>query len=269
MEHRIRPRPVVFAFPRGTERHWFGNSPFKTHWLNSYTLIIPEGEKFILRTTRRYLDQVDGVLREQVQGLLGQEALHSREHERFFENLRSQGYRIDGFVRWYTFILYGVLERCTRFVFGPKMLLSTASALEHINAVIAEIGLTHEFLSDADPGVRPLFEWHYAEEIEHKAVVYDVLRKVSRSYVLRVLGLPGATFCFLGALGVGTMSLLWQDRRLLNRRTLREAWRFFFVDPGFFQKYCEAVRSYLRPSFHPDDRDNYQLAEDMLARLQQ
>ena len=172
-------------------------------------------------------------------------------------------------MRWYTFILYRVLERCIRFVFGPKMLLSTASALEHINAVIAEIGLTHEFLSDADPGVRPLFEWHYAEEIEHKAVVYDVLRKVSRSYVLRILGMPGATICFLGALGIGTMSLLWQDRRLLNRRTLREAWRFFFVNPGFFQKYCEAVRSYLRPSFHPDDRDNYRLAEEMLARLQQ
>jgi len=269
MEHRIRARPVAFAFPAGTGKHWFGNNPFRTHWLNAYTLIIPEGEKFILRTTRRYLDRCDGTLREQVQGLLGQEALHSREHERFFENLRSQGYRIDGYLIWYTFILYRVFERATLAVLGPRMLLSTASALEHINAVIAEIGLTHEFLSDADPGVKPLFEWHYAEEIEHKAVVYDVLRKVSPSYALRILGMPSATVSFLGSLGLGTMMLLWQDGLLFRWRTLREVGRFFFVNPGFLWKYLQALVVYLKPRFHPDDRDNYGLAEAALARLQQ
>jgi hypothetical protein len=263
----IKPRPLKFTFSDGTRKHWFGNSPFKTHWLNSYTLIIPDGEKFILRNTKKYLDEVDGGLKEQVRGLLAQEAMHSKEHERFYDNLRRHGYRIDGYLRGYRFVSYRVLERLGDLIIGPKILLSTAAALEHVNAVIAEIGLTDDFLASADPEVRVLFEWHYAEEIEHKAVVYDVLQRVAPSYVLRLLGMLVATLTFVGSLAVGTIVLLWQDGRLIERRSWKEGARFFFVQPGFLGKCLSALGAYLRPRFHPDERDNYDLAEEVLARL--
>ena len=261
----IKARPVKFTFSEGTNRHWFGDSPFKTHWLNSYTLIIPEGEKFILRTTKRYVDQVDGELKEQVLGLLAQEAMHSKEHERFFHNLRMHGYRIEGYLRGYRFLSYRVLERLGGLIIGPKILLSTASGLEHVNAVIAEIGLTEDFLAGAEPELRALFEWHYAEEIEHKAVVYDVLQRVAPSYGLRLLGMFFATLVFVGSLVVGTMVWLRQDGLLLSRRSWREGARFFFVQPGFWGKYWSALRAYLRRQFHPNERDNYYLAREVLA----
>lgn len=264
----IEHRSVDFRFPQNIEKHWFARSPFKTQWLNSYTLVIPDGEKFILRSTKRYVDRVDGELKTCLLGLLAQEALHSREHEKFYKNLRHQGYRIQGYLRAYRYISYRILERIGLQVFGPKLLLSTAAGLEHINAVIAEIGLTHEFLAGADPKVRPLFEWHYAEEIEHKAVCHEVLQVVAPSYLLRVAGLFFATMTFVNALVVGTMVLLWQDRQLLNPSSIREAARYFFKEPGFLFQYLDAVRVYLRPRFHPDEHDNYDLADQVFASYQ-
>jgi len=264
MNRKIEFRPIEFAFSPAIDKHWCGGSPFKTHWLNSYTLIIPEGEKFILRSTKRYGGRVDGELKGRLLALQAQEALHSKEHERFYKNLKIQGYKIDGYVRAYRFVSFDILEKLGTLIF-PNLLLSTAAGLEHVNAVLAEIGLTHDFLEGADLQVRPLFEWHYAEEIEHKAVCHDVLQLVAPSYLLRISGLFFASVTFVNFLIAGTAALLWQDRQLVRGKSLREAARFFFKEPGFFFKYCSAVRVYLRPRFHPDERDNYHLADGIFA----
>jgi len=265
--HRIAPRSPQFRFPRGIDKHWLGGSVFRTHWLNSYTLIIPDGEKFIARTTKRYVDRVDPELRERLLGLLGQEISHSREHEKFFDNLTEQGYRIGGFVSAYKFAMYSVLEKLISSLMGRKLLLSTAAAIEHFNAVIAEVGLTNGFLDEADPGVRPLFEWHYAEEIEHKAVVFDVLRQVAPSYPVRAIGVVFATCTFMGALLIGTMVLVAQDRKLFDRECLRDAAQLFFSKERFVPKLLVAFRDYLRRGFHPDQHDSYPLAWEVFERL--
>ncbi len=263
--HRIKARSPKFHFPEQTDKHWFGGSVFKTHWLNSYTLIIPDGEKFIHRTTKKFLDLVDPTLQEQVLGLLGQEISHSREHEKFFENLSGQGYRIGGFLSVYRFVFYGVLERLVGLVLGRKFILSTAAAIEHINAVIAEVGLSNAFLEDAHPEVKPLFEWHYAEEIEHKAVVYDVLQQVAPSYFVRAIGLLFAFVTFLGVLAIGTLVLVAQDKKLFA--PLRDATAFFFSKDRFVPRMLGAMVDYLRPGFHPDQRDNERLSEEAFRRL--
>ena len=265
--HRIAPRSPQFRFPEGIDKHWFAGSAFRTHWLNSYTLIIPDGEKFILRSTKRYLDRVDPELRERLLGLLGQEISHSREHEKFFDNLREQGYRIGGFVSAYKFAFYGVLEGLIGRLMGRKFLLSTAAAIEHLNAVIAEVGLSNGFLEQADPEVRPLFEWHYAEEIEHKAVVYDVLRQVAPSYPVRAIGMVFATCTFMGVLLMGTIVLVAQDRKLFDRECLRDATQFFFSKEKFVRRLLLAFRDYLRQGFHPDQHDSYGLAAEVFERL--
>jgi uncharacterized protein len=265
MHRKIEPRPVEFPFSPAIDKHWFGGSAFKTHWLNSYTLIIPEGEKFILRSTKHYLQRVDNDLKDRVLGLTAQEALHSREHERFYHNLRIQGYKVDAYVDVYRFLSFTVMEKVGGLLFGPSVLLSTSAAIEHINAVIAEIGLTDKFLVGADRQVRPLFEWHYAEEIEHKAVCHDVLQQVAPSYLLRVAGLFLASATFVNFLFLGTGMLLVQDKQLFSGKSLRDAARFLFKTPGFAFRYWAAVREYLRPSFHPDDRNDYDLAAKIFA----
>ena len=40
--------------------------------------------------------------------------------------------------------------------------------------------------------MRRLFLWHFAEEIEHKEVVFELLQRTSRSRLLRAAGLFGS-----------------------------------------------------------------------------
>jgi len=47
------------------------------------------------------------------------------------------------------------------------------------------------------PEVKSLLLWHAAEEIEHKAVAYDVLQRVNSRYTVRVAGLAIATTLLL------------------------------------------------------------------------
>ena len=55
--------------------------------------------------------------------------------------------------------------------------------------------------------MRRLFLWHFAEEIEHKEVVFKLLQRVSNSRLLRAAGLFASWATFLFYLAVGTLLL--------------------------------------------------------------
>ena len=72
----LEKRPFRLAahdrlFPRGS---WFAGQSLSNHFLNAYTLLIPEGERFIIRSCRRHLDRTDAELRNELSGLFYQES---------------------------------------------------------------------------------------------------------------------------------------------------------------------------------------------------
>src|SRR3546814_20341979 len=75
-------------------------------------------------------------------------------------------------------------------------LRQTASAV-HITALMAHGFFTNGMFAHADPRVRAMYAWHSVEEIEHKAVAYDVMKKVARAnYFTRVLSMMQVSFSF-------------------------------------------------------------------------
>lgn len=146
------------------------------------------------------------------------------------------------------------------------MNLAVTVALEHFTAMFAERALTREVLDQfADPTMRNLLLWHACEELEHKAVAFDVLKRVNPSYPLRVAGLAAAATAFVFFWLAGTRHLMRQEpreRRTLNRAELREARKHNVLLNGEF---LGAFIDYLRPNFHPSQNDNYKLASDWLA----
>ena len=65
----------------------------RSHIAAMLSAVFPEGEDFFVRSVRNYRDQItDPVLKEQVKGFIGQEALHGREHRAFNERLQELGY---------------------------------------------------------------------------------------------------------------------------------------------------------------------------------
>ncbi len=259
----IRARKPAFPFGSDIPRHWFAASPFATHMANGLNLLFPLGERFFIRSVRRYMSHVedDPRLRADVRGFIAQEVRHGLEHERFFEVLEGQGYRIEPFLEAYERIAFGFIER----VAPEKLGLAVTVALEHFTATMAEAALSKPFLDHAHPVMRDLLRWHAAEEIEHKAVAFDVLRRVDDSYALRIAGLVVATATLMPFWFAAAGYLMRQDRDVSLRALLRDRRRIRQAEDSDRADLKKAFLDYLRRDFHPDDHDNAGLAKTYLA----
>ncbi len=250
--HTIRPRSPRFDFD-AVPRHWFAGSVIGTHFANGLNLLFPAGERFFVRSVRRYLDRIeDPQLREDIKGFSGQEGLHAYAHERYFETLEKQGYDIRGFLRFYEAFAYGFVEK----VAPAELCLAATAACEHFTATMATNALARE--SDGtmlikDPTMRALMLWHSVEEIEHRAVAFDVLREVNPSYELRVAGLAVATTMLFGLWMVGAGTLIAQERVKPGRlaRELKKRREFRARHQDQTPRFGPAILAYLRRDFHP------------------
>ena len=259
--HVPKPRTPGVDLESPIPRHWLAGSAVATHIANGVNLLFPAGERFFVRSVNHYLDKVgDPVLRAQIKGFYGQEGRHAKEHERVFALLEEQGYDVKRFLRLYERIAYGVIEK----VSSPELRLATTAACEHYTAIMAEGALTKGILDQAHPEMRALLLWHAAEEIEHRAVAFDVLQLVNPSYRLRMAGLAMATATLVGFWIMGTTSLLaqekglgvgrfvsqWKDARLINERR---------------DVFGRGIREYMKRDFHPSQKDIDGLAHSYLA----
>ena len=78
--HKIKARHVKFDFS-DTPVTWVPNDPGSTHIINTLNLLFPEGELWFCRVYNKALPLItDARLRDEAEGFLRQEAVHSRSH---------------------------------------------------------------------------------------------------------------------------------------------------------------------------------------------
>jgi len=246
----------------GVSRHWFGGNVVATHVANGVNMLFPAGERFFVRSVNHYIAQIDSPeLRAQIKGFFGQEGRHAKAHDDYNQTLRDQGYRIDGFLRFYNKVGADIMERLA----PPQLRLAATAAAEHYTAIMAEGAFTRGVLDNAEPAMRDLLYWHAAEEIEHKSVAFDVLRTINPSYALRMAGLAYATITLTAFWMLGTATLLRQEK--LSLREIRdELRRINSSDPILRRVFLRGIREYARRDFHPSHNDNYHLARDYFAK---
>ena len=258
-----RPRTPGVDLDSALPRYWFADNAAATHIANGVNLIFPAGERFFVRSVNHYLDQVDDPhLRAQVKGFFGQEGRHAKEHERQFRLLEAQGYDIQRILTLYEGIAYKFIER----IAPQSLALATTAAAEHFTAILAENALRHRLLDRAHPTMQQLLLWHASEEIEHRSVAFDVLRKVNPSYGLRMAGLAMASLCLTGFWALSVAMLVAQDEEISAKRFVRDflILRKHKVQRAFLVK---GIRSYMRPDFHPSQADVDHLAEQYLMSV--
>ena len=254
MTHQIVPRDLDIDFA-GVPKRWIADNAAATAIANGVNLLFPYGERFFVRSVKHFLDRVeDPALRARIKGFFGQEGRHARTHDEFNAVMRGHGYEIDRFLDRYARVI-GWLERRT----PSKLHLAATAACEHFTAIMADGAFSDGMLDLCDPRMRELLAWHAAEEIEHKAVAFDVLRLVAPSYAWRISGLAWSTAVLGGFWLWATTTLLRQDGltwpaalRLLRTMPNRE----FLV----MRIFLRGIRQYLRPGFHPNDNDDAELA---------
>jgi glycine C-acetyltransferase len=243
----LQRRKVDLGFGR-SGRCWFRGDWGKTCFLNAYTLLIPEGERFIIRTCKPYMPQAEPALSDELRALFHQEGNHAREHQKALGHLQGQGYAFNGYSRVSSHVAYRLVEPAFPRVFA----LSTAAAIEHLNASIAAHFLDGDLMAQAEPEMRGMFLWHFAEELEHKEVVYKLLQTIAPGYVLRLFGLVMAWITFVGQLMLGSLLFFARAPSVTGARDLRRLWlgtgallgrlmrdSFCYCRPGFAPRHAE------------------------------
>jgi uncharacterized protein len=251
---QIKPRSFPLSvLKQGVPRHWLGGSVLATHLANGVNLLFPAGERFFVRSVRHYLKQIeaDPTLLEAVKGFAGQEGHHARAHEEVFELLEQQGYEIKGYLRAYEALAYRVIER----IAPPSLRLATTAACEHFTAVMAESFLkemVHE--EGIDAGMRQLLMWHACEEIEHRAVAFEVFQRVDGRHAMRMAGLGLATLTLGGFWIAATIYLLRQEQSGVAGTLRREGAVMKERQPFSKRVFGRGIKEYIERDFHPSKR---------------
>jgi uncharacterized protein len=237
-----------------------------SHVLTALSSTFPEGEKYFVRSVAAVRDEItDPQLLADVEGFIGQEQMHGREHQVLNDRLAKYGYPTRGISR-YVRGLYWVREP----IQSKKVNLAFTAALEHYTATLAELLLTDEEARQAvgRPGARDILTWHALEESEHKAVAFDVYKAIGGSEAMRiiVMGLTDLLFIFetsiMAAVSIAMDRDAWHHPVKLARSFARLP-RSPFVSLHALR----ILAQYHRPGFHPNDRDTKQLIADWRQAL--
>ena len=250
-------RDIRFDLDTADLRSWHPAGLHVAHFFNALSIFFPEGEKFFIDSVRHYRDQIESPsLLDDVQGFVGQEAMHSREHRRYNAALERMGLPIaelEGRVKDY---LETVRERT-----NPEERLAVTIALEHFTAIMAHTILSDErLLTDADPHLAAIWRWHAVEETEHKAVAYDVYRAAvgegTRAWVQRSVIMLLVTIDFWLRVLRYHFRLVRADGALGDLGGWWRLFRWLWLSPGGMRQLVRPWLAYFRREFHPWQHDN-------------
>jgi DSF synthase len=245
--------------------HWCRGDAALSHVLNTYTLLVPDNEGFYIRTLRECIPRIDdAALVCQVNEFARQEGQHGVGHRKAWNVLERQGYKFRGFVNAVVRFAYKPIEN-----FLPLwMRVSVVSAVEHTNAYIGREFLAADLLQGADEEMRALFEWHFAEEIEHRAVSFDVLQKLWPSYGARLVGAALTFPTFYALMSIGALYLMAQDGSAWRASSWKKLWQHLWSRDRMIQRTLGHIAAYLKPSFHPAGMADDALAQATIVRWQ-
>ncbi|MFN8259650.1 MAG: metal-dependent hydrolase [Chitinophagales bacterium] len=265
----IKVRRVNFSFNKTNPRFYYKNNPFSTHFINALHIVFPTGERFFVNSVLKHQKKItDEKLKKQVRNFCGQEGIHSSMHERFWNILKENGYVIKGYEKHIDNLLHKIIAKIE--IEGTRINnidLTATVCLEHFTALFGHAIFMHV---DTNKGTVPediaeLFQWHAAEEIEHKNVAFDVFQKVDEAeYTKRVLLMPIVTALLYFYLSIGTGMLMYQDRKYLDFKKLPK--QFMEFATGLLNDlHSDLYKDYFnffKRDFHPSFLNDFNLAED-------
>ncbi|MEE4541111.1 metal-dependent hydrolase [Streptomyces sp. V4-01] len=279
MSHAIRPRRVSFDWKQ-TPLHWIPDEPTATHVINVLHLLLPAGERWFVKVFKEALPLVsDERLLKDVKGFMGQEATHSVQHAYVLEHLAEQDLDTTGYTRhveWMFDVLLGEKPPAGLPVPAREWLrfrLSLIAAIEHFTAVLGDWILDADALDGAgtDEVMLDLLRWHGAEEVEHRAVAFDMYQHAGGKGVLRYLrrveGMALAWPMLVYLWVAGARFMMRHDPQLTGAR-------YRFKDHGAaarrgllpsWSSLNAAMPRYLRRSYHPSQEGSMRKAVEYLA----
>lgn len=251
-------------------RHWVRGDMFATAFLNALSVVFPRGETFMIEAIHPWKNRVDGKLHNEIAAFIEQEAAHSREHIGFNKAIIDAGYDIEALDR--------AIRQFVSFFSGTGEItkLGATMCIEHLTAIVAaEILKNREHLEGTDLDLRMLWLWHAIEEVEHKAVAFDVWMFATRDWsgarrwLTRCALLLAVSISFFINRTRGQVELLRQDGLSKWKGWILSV-RHGFSKGAIGRNIMAPWFAFFRPGFHPnaiDDRELLVRGENMLAAI--
>ena len=248
--------------PKAIRRHFFANSPVMSHLLTALSSTFPIGEQFFVHSVRNVRDKVKSEhLQAQIAAFIGQEAMHSKAHAEFNDAWRRDDYQLDSFQAW--------LARRDEFIrtVHPKLQLAITCAFEHFTALLGGYILRHpEILSTLDEDSTKLWVWHAIEEIEHRAVAFDVYQAVYKDDKVRRSIMRSVTTGFASLTFYSASRLFMQDYKKSLPKVSGNLYGLYLVAKMLIELTPEYL-SYYKKDFHPSEIDYSDLVEHWKNKL--
>lgn len=248
--------------PKAIRRHYFANSPVMSHLLTALSSTFPIGEQFFVHSVRNVRDKVtDEKLQAEIAAFIGQEAMHSKAHAEFNAAWRRDDYNLDRFQAW--------LARKDGYVksLHPKIQLAITCAFEHFTALLGGYILRHpEVLSTLDDDAIKLWVWHAIEEIEHRAVAFDVYQHVYGDDKIRRMIMRSVTTGFSSLTFYSATRLFIQDKKKSLPKIGGNLFGIYLLGKMLIQLAPEYL-AYYKAEFHPTEIDYSNLVAYWKKRL--
>ncbi len=236
--------------PKNIRRHFFANSPVMSHLLTALSSTFPIGEQFFVHSVRNVRDKItDEKLQAEIAAFIGQEAMHSKAHADFNDAWRRDDYNLDNFQAWLARRDAFIKER------HPKLQLAVTAAFEHFTALLGGYILRHpEVLSTLEDDAIKLWVWHAIEEIEHRAVAFDVYQAIYHDDKVRRNVMRSVTTGFASLTFYSATRLFMQDWRKSVPKVTQNLFGVYMLAKMFISLIPEYL-AYYKADFHPSEID--------------
>lgn len=265
----ITARDVDFDLQKEMQRnrYWHSNDPVTTHFFNALQATFPEGERFFIdsaRDVRKKIgkEKLPPLLQKHIETFIRQEAYHGQHHEMWTKALISMGYdKMDSFSEELKRMRLWAKDNV-----AAEYRLAMTSASEHFTASMANFFIYKrpDLLRGAAKPFQQLLLYHALEELEHKAVCYDLYQHSEGGYSLRMLGLFVSSVDIMKQVSERHIYLLKKDG-LWNLTNKIKALNLIWGRKGIALQLIPYVLDYTKPNFHPWDTDERQMLQSSFS----
>lgn len=249
---RVGIPPRQMDFRMGATKHYFyDDNATATLFFAMLSSWFPPGERFFMDSVRNFRDIVkDARLKDQVSGFMGQEAIHGREHDKLNELLEQRGIDL-------SFPVVAVKLGLGVLTYLPNSTqIAATTFMEHFTALLAEELLENpQFAEKADPEMIKLWQWHAFEELEHKAVAYDVYELVGNSRIERTAAAAAVVVTLVPAVFVSWAWLVAREGKATDIKDISKGLNLLFGRQGFVTGVLPKLPLFLAKRFHPAQHD--------------
>ncbi|PTU33122.1 metal-dependent hydrolase [Stenotrophobium rhamnosiphilum] len=227
--HNITPRRPRFDFSE-TPMHWIAGDPLASQMLNVLQPITPAPERWFCQAVREALPLIrDEKLRQAAVAFIKQEGAHSHAHTLGNRRLTELGVDVSSYEALLDWVFGRMLGSDP---FGQKLKsprlrlawlktrLAMVAASEHLTGVLGDWVLNAKSLEQlpVDQEMLQLYQWHGAEEVEHREVCDAVFRDISGNIFLRTTAAAFVFPLFASLAWVGVQELVSKDPQLPYQR---------------------------------------------------